>query len=207
MPADRIHMVRHGEVLNPQRLLYGRLPEFGLSERGHQMAAAAAEHLVQREAKITRLVSSPLQRARESALPLERSFGLQTEIEPRIIEPWNVFEGLPIPPRALLKRPDLVRHLWNPARPSWGEPYREIAVRMRAAVTEAAESTVSGELVMVSHQLPIWVLYLDSLSRQLPHMPRNRRCDLSSVTSFELAGSGLVPIDYAVPHRELASLK
>ena len=205
MPAALIHLIRHGEVHNPNRLLYGRLPEFGLSERGHKMAAAAAEHLIRRQANVTRLFSSPLQRARESALPLERSFGLEANIEPRIIEPWNVFEGLPVPPRALIGRPDLVRHLWNPAKPSWGEPYREIADRMRAAVVEAGESTPSGELVMVSHQLPIWVLYLDSLSQKLPHLPRNRRCELSSVTSFELGSSGLVPVDYAVPHREQAS--
>ena len=203
MPASRIHLVRHGEVFNPQRLLYGRLPEFGLSERGHQMAAAAASHLIQREADVTRLISSPLQRTRESALPLERAYGLKIQVEPRIIEPWNVFEGLPVPPRALLRRPDLIRHLWNPNRPSWGEPYREIADRMRAAVTEAAVTTPEGEVVMVSHQLPIWILYLDSLNRRLPHLPRNRRCELSSVTSFELADSGLVPVDYAVPHAEL----
>lgn len=204
MPASRIHLVRHGEVFNPNRLLYGRLPEFGLSERGHRMAAMAAESFLKSQTQVTRLLSSPLQRARESAQPWERGFALQAEIEPRIIEPWNVFEGLPIPPRALLRRPDLVRHLWNPARPSWGEPYREIADRMRSAVVEAAESTPNGELVLVSHQLPIWVLYLDSLDRGLPHFPRNRRCELSSVTSFELSKTGLVPVDYSVPHREQA---
>lgn len=202
MPASRIHLVRHGEVFNPHRLLYGRLPEFGLSESGHRMAAAAAERFIANQARVARLISSPLQRARESALPWEAGFGLKTEIEPRIIEPWNVFEGLPIPPRALLERPDLARHLWNPARPSWGEPYREIADRMRAAVIEAAESTPEGELVLVSHQLPIWMLYLDSIGRGLPHLPRNRRCELSSVTSFELTSRGLVPVDYSVPHRE-----
>lgn len=204
MPASRIHLVRHGEVLNPNRLLYGRLPEFGLTERGHRMAAMAAESFLKNQARVTRLMSSPLQRARESALPWESGFGIQAEIEPRIIEPWNVFEGLPIPPRALLRRPDLVRHLWNPARPSWGEPYREIADRMRSAVVEAAESTADGELVLVSHQLPIWMLYLDTLGQSLPHLPRNRRCELSSVTSFELSKTGLVPVDYSVPHREQA---
>lgn len=205
MPASRIHLVRHGEVLNPRRLLYGRLPEFGLSQRGHEMAAIAAKQFLDSRAEVTRLVSSPLQRARESALPWESAFGLKAELEPRIIEPWNVFEGLPIPPRALLKRPDLARHLWNPVRPSWGEPYREIAYRMRSAVVEAAESTPFGELVLVSHQLPIWMLYLDSLGQRLPHFPRNRRCELSSVTSFELASRGLVPVDYSVPHRKAES--
>ena len=47
MPADLVHLVRHGEVHNPAHVLYGRLEGFGLSDLGHRMAAAAVTALLQ----------------------------------------------------------------------------------------------------------------------------------------------------------------
>jgi broad specificity phosphatase PhoE len=40
-----VHLLRHGEVYNPTKILYGRLPGFRLSELGVQMAQAAADSL------------------------------------------------------------------------------------------------------------------------------------------------------------------
>src|SRR6202044_2340550 len=87
-----VHLVRHGEVHNPGRILYGRLPGFQLSEAGRLMAKAAADFLADRD--ITVLKSSPLQRAVETAEPIAAEFGLETEIDDRLIEPWNYFEGM-----------------------------------------------------------------------------------------------------------------
>lgn len=196
MPASQLHFVRHGEVHNPERVLYGRLPDFGLSDRGHRMARAAAEGFRERGIEVTRLKVSPLQRTRESALPWQELYGLTPEIEPGVIEPWNHFEGYRMGPRALLKNPFLVRHLYNPKRPSWGEPYQEIAKRMHAVAQKLWHSTESGHAVVVSHQLPIWMLYSLSAGLKLPHDPRARRCDLSSITSFEMRDGLLVPVDY-----------
>ena len=67
MPASRIHLVRHGEVHNPEGILYGRLPHFRLSERGHEMAALAAKELKARGVKVGALDASPLLRTREAA--------------------------------------------------------------------------------------------------------------------------------------------
>ncbi len=208
MPADLIHLVRHGEVFNPSGVLYGRLPEFHLSERGRRMAELAAASMAGRP--IVRVTSSPLTRTRESAQPWLDGFRGVLEqqelaIDERLIEPPNVFEGTNI--RVALKRnPLLLRHLINPWRPSWGEPFVSIATRMTAAVASAHASVEGGEVVLVSHQLPIWMVARTVQGKPLATDPRNRRCTLSSITTIAwdpLAGPGgvgaFVEVDYQEP--------
>jgi len=91
MPATIVHLVRHGEVSNPDGILYGRLPGFHLSEEGRLMAKAAAGFLAGRDVAV--LVTSPLERAQETAAPLAAQFGLAPQLDDRLIEPWNHFEG------------------------------------------------------------------------------------------------------------------
>jgi broad specificity phosphatase PhoE len=205
MPANRLHFVRHGEVFNPEGVLYERIPGFRLSELGHQMAQAAAKQLAAENRQISRLFASPLQRAQESAAPLSKEFGLEIEHEPRVIEPWNKFAGYRMGGRALMKKPSLALHLYNPQKPSWGEPYREIAQRMTEAALSAWSSVDSGDVVFVSHQLPIWMLYRSSQGLALPHDPKNRRCSLSSITSFEVVDGKLVEVGYREPGLDLAT--
>lgn len=204
MPASRLHLVRHGEVFNPNGVLYERIEGFGLSDLGHQMAKAAAEKLASENRNITKLFASPLQRTKESARPIESQFGLQLSEEPRVIEPWNRFAGLRVGPRALLVKPSIALNLYNPLQPSWGEPYKQIAARMQSAALDAWNSTESGDVVIVSHQLPIWMLYRSTQGLYLPHNPKDRRCSLSSITSFEVIDGKLVEVDYREPGIELA---
>src|SRR5438477_13034930 len=86
-----VHLVRHGEVSNPRGVLYGRLPGFHLSEDGRLMAKAAAGFLAGRD--VTLLLSSPLERARETAAPVAAQFGLEIVVDEGLIEPTNEFEG------------------------------------------------------------------------------------------------------------------
>ena len=186
MVSQRLYLVRHGEVDNPDGILYGRLPAFGLSERGHRMAQLVADDLAAHQVPATRLVVSPLQRTQESAAPIARALGLEPALDERIIEPWNRFEGRRLSGRySALRRPTNWRHVWNPLRPSWGEPYTSIRDRMRAAALEALTVAQGGDVIMVSHQLPIWTVHR-ALNRQpLAHNPKQRRCALSSVTILE----------------------
>lgn len=200
MPADLIHLVRHGEVHNPTRVLYGRLPGFGLSELGHRMAASAVQTLAGHP--VTALYSSPLQRARESAAPWAEGFGLDVRIDERLIEPTNRFEGKRMTP-ATIANPVNWPLLMNPRTPSWGEPFVLIAQRMLAAMTEARESVDAGEVVMVSHQLPIWMVHRAVAGEPLHHDPRKRRCSLSSVTSFVWRDGAFAEIDYQDPGGDL----
>jgi broad specificity phosphatase PhoE len=197
VPADRLHLVRHGEVHNPRRVLYGRLPGFGLSVDGRRMARQAAEFVHAMERPVTALISSPLQRTRESAEPFTELFGIEPRIDDRVIEPTNVFEGKRML-RALVN-PWNWRHLSKPALPSWGEPYADVVGRMNAAMTEAWDAADGGDVVIVSHQLPIWITHLAVAGMPLRHDPRVRRCALSSVTSFEMKDGTWTEVAYAEP--------
>jgi broad specificity phosphatase PhoE len=203
VPADLIHLVRHGEVFNPTGVLYGRLPEFHLSELGRRMAKAAADSLAGRP--ITRVTASPLTRTVESAQPWLDEFHLALDIDDRLIEPSNTFEGTNVR-RALRSNPLLIRRLINPWKPSWGEPYLSIATRMMAAVASAHASVDQGEVVLVSHQLPIWMVARTVQGKPLATDPRHRRCTLSSITTVAWDpragrdGSGaFAEVDYQEP--------
>jgi broad specificity phosphatase PhoE len=189
--------VRHGEVFNPDHVLYGRIPGFGLSALGTLMAKESADSKIGRP--ITRLYASPLQRAQESAAPWSKNFGLEIITDERLIEPWNDFEGTPGFGAKALRNPRLWPKLRNPFKPSWGEPYAEIAARMLAAVEDAWNATESGEVALVSHQLPIWMVHRELTGARLFHDPRKRRCSLSSITTLARDGDGFAEVDYQDP--------
>ena len=198
-PADTVvHLVRHGEVENPQRVLYGRIPGFHLSADGRVQAKAVADFLAGRD--IILLRSSPLERALETAEPLAAEFGLPVVVDERLIEPWNHFEGMTFGVGdGALRQPKHWPHLWNPIRPSWGESYAEVEARMRAALSDAADAARGHEAACVSHQLPIWVLRRSVEGRRLWHDPRRRMCALGSVTSFSFCEGQVTGVSYAEP--------
>ena len=193
-----VHLLRHGEVHNPGKILYGRLPGFRLSTTGEAMALAAAEWFTGRD--ITHLVSSPLERAQQTAAPLAEALSLPVAIDDRLIEAGNAFEGLAVAGGAgVFRAPGNWWKLRNPFRPSWGEPYVEIAARMLAAVEAARDAARGHEAVLVSHQLPIWTLRLHVEGRRFAHDPRRRECGLASVTSLTYDGDRLDGVTYAEP--------
>jgi broad specificity phosphatase PhoE len=197
-----VHLLRHGEVHNPEKLLYGRLPGYRLSELGERMAVRAAEFFAHRD--IVRVVSAPLERAGQTATPVAEKFGLDVQQDDRLIESENVFEGSAVGVGdGVLKDPRNWRYLTNPFRPSWGEPYSRVALRMHAATEVAREAARAHEAVLVSHQLPIWVARLSAEHRHLWHDPRRRQCSLASVTSFTYEEDRLVSIAYTEPAADL----
>ena len=207
MPQATVHLLRHGEVHNPDGVLYGRLPEFHLSERGREMARMLAEHFAVRAsegARIVHLVASPLTRAQETAMPTAEALHLEINTDPRIIEAENHFEGLH-PTRSEFLKPKHWLYFRNPLRPSWGEPYKEQAARVLAAVEDARVKAIElggdgAEAILVSHQLPIWSTRLSAEGRRLAHDPRKRECTLTSLTSLTLDDSGkIVRVEYSEP--------
>jgi broad specificity phosphatase PhoE len=195
-----VHLLRHGEVFNPDRVLYGCLPGYRLSDLGVAQAKLAAEFLAQRP--IGRLVSSPLQRAQETAGPIAAATGLSITTDERLVEAGNALEGRQVAGgKGLFSDPSNWKYFRNPFRPSWGEPYADIASRVLAAV-HAARGRVEGtgqEAVLVSHQLPIVSARRRAEGLRLFHDPRKRQCGLASVTSFTFDGDVIVRIDYAEP--------
>ncbi|MGY1681744.1 histidine phosphatase family protein [Geodermatophilus sp. SYSU D01176] len=193
-----VHLLRHGEVFNPEKVLYGRLPGYRLSETGEAMALAAAEWLGGKG--LTHVVSSPLERARQTAAPIAGKLDLPIEVDDRLIEAGNAFEGLRVGVGdGALRSPQHWWKLRNPMRPSWGEPYVEIAARMLAAVEAARDAARGAAAVCVSHQLPIWTLRLHLEGRRYAHDPRRRQCGLASVTSITYDGDHVVGLSYAEP--------
>jgi broad specificity phosphatase PhoE len=193
-----VHLLRHGEVHNPEKVLYGRLPGYRLSTTGEAMASAAAEWFVGTD--VTHLVSSPLERAQQTAAPIAEALSLPVSIDDRLIEAGNAFEGLRVGVgNGVLRAP---RHWWklrNPFQPSWGEPYVEIAARMLAAAEAARDAARGHAAVLVSHQLPIWTLRLHVEGRRYAHDPRRRQCGLASVTSLTYEDDRFVGLAYAEP--------
>jgi broad specificity phosphatase PhoE len=193
-----VHLLRHGEVHNPGKILYGRLPGFRLSPSGEAMASTAAEWFVGKD--VAHLVSSPLERAQQTAAPIAEALSLPVRIDERLIEAGNAFEGLQVGVGdGALRSP---RHWWklrNPFQPSWGEPYVEIAARMLAAVEAARDAARGHGAVLVSHQLPIWTLRLHVEGRRYVHDPRRRQCGLASVTSVTYDGDRIRGVSYAEP--------
>jgi broad specificity phosphatase PhoE len=200
-----VHLLRHGEVHNPGGVLYGRLPGFHLSALGRTMAERVAETIGDRD--ITHLRVSPMERVQETAAPLAAALGLEPVIDSRLIESENVFEGQQFGHADnALRKPSAWIHLWNPLRPSWGEPYKQVAARMRSAVLDARAAAAGHEAVVVSHQLPIWVTRLSAEGRPFVHDPRKRQCTLCSLTSLHFEGPRLVRVSYSEPAGDLIPL-
>ncbi|MEC4017004.1 histidine phosphatase family protein [Streptomyces sp. H27-D2] len=194
--------MRHGEVHNPEGVLYGRLSGYHLSELGRQMADRVAEHLADRD--ITYVVASPLERAQETATPIAKALGLDLDVDDRLLEAENVFQGKTFGVGdGALKKPANWKYLTNPFRPSWGEPYIDQVVRMMAALDAARDAAWGHEAVCVSHQLPIWIVRSFAERRRLWHDPRKRQCTLASVTSFTYQGDRIVSVGYSEPARDL----
>lgn len=202
MTVTRVHLLRHGEVHNPDRVLYGRLPGYRLSELGHAMARRIAEVVADRD--IVYVVASPLERAQQTAAPIAEKLGLEIVTDERVIEADNVFEGLTFGiGDGSLKRPRHWKHLRNPFRPSWGEPYIEQVARMRAALDDAADAAEGHEALIVSHQLPIWMIRSAVEGRRLWHDPRKRECALASMTTFTYEDGEIVAVGYSEPAADL----
>lgn len=197
--STTVHVARHGEVENPEKILYGRQPGWRLSTRGQQMAETLGEW--SKSINLGALHVSPLQRAQETAAPIARAHGVEITTDERLIEAANAFEGKSFEPGSgVLKHPSSWRHLYNPWKPSWGEPYEEQINRMLAAVFAARKAANGKDAIVVSHQLPIWTLRSAIEGRSLLHDPRKRICTLASVTSVHFDDEGVISgLSYSEP--------
>ncbi len=201
--SSTVHVARHGEVENPQKILYGLQPGWRLSTRGQQMAQVLGEW--SKSIDLGALHVSPLQRAQETAAPIARAHGIEITTDERLIEAGNIFEGKSFEPGSgILKHPTAWRHLYNPWKPSWGEPYDEQINRMFAAIFAAHKAANGKDAIVVSHQLPIWITRSAIEGRSMLHDPRKRECTLASVTSIHFDDEGVISgLSYSEPAAHL----
>jgi broad specificity phosphatase PhoE len=206
MTTTTVHLLRHGEVHNPGGVLYGRMDGYHLSDLGREMAQRVADAVADRD--IVHLVSSPLERAQETIAPIAESRSLEVQIDRRVLESGNVFQGEQFAGGAgVLWKPRSWWHLRNPWKPSWGEPYKLIVERMMAAVYDARDAARGREAVIVSHQLPIWTTRLHIERRSFLHDPRKRQCTLCSLTSLTFEDDELTTLRYSEPAADLIPRK
>ena len=201
--SSTVHVARHGEVENPQKILYGRQPGWRLSSRGQQMAEVLGEW--SKSIDLGALHVSPLQRAQETAAPIAKAHNIEITTDERLIEAGNIFEGKSFEPGSgILKHPTAWRHLYNPWKPSWGEPYEEQINRMFAAIFAAHKAAKGKDAIVVSHQLPIWITRSAIEGRSMLHDPRKRECTLASVTSIHFDDEGVISgLSYSEPAAHL----
>lgn len=214
MQATTIHFVRHGEVHNPDHILYERLPGFHLSDRGRRMAEATARYLAASPQTNTAaaVYSSPLDRTRETAQAILTALNetrmarneepLELVTDQRIIEAGNNFRGTRIGhgEGALWRNGNwrLVTNLW---KPSWGESYRQIAARVGAFAQEKVREHAGQQIIVVSHESPIWS-YRHLLETGHPeHNMLLRHTALASVTSitYDSQTGNVMSITYVDP--------
>ena len=198
-----VHVVRHGEVENPNKILYGRQSGWYLSKRGEEMAKVLGEWA--KPLNIGAVHASPLERAQQTAKPMADVHNLTINTDERLIEAANVFEGKPFGVGdGVLRQPSAWPKLWNPWKPSWGEPYVDQVNRMLAAVFAARDAANGKDAIVVSHQLPIWILRSAIEGRRFIHDPRKRICTLASVTSIHFDDEGLITnLTYSEPAKHL----
>jgi broad specificity phosphatase PhoE len=205
--TSTVHVIRHGEVENPEKILYGRQPGWRLSHRGQQMAEVIGDW--SKFLDLGALHVSPLQRAQETAAPIARAHSIDIHTDERLIEAGNVFEGKKFElGSGVLRHPASWKHLYNPWKPSWGEPYEEQISRMLAAIFDANKAARGKDAIVVSHQLPIWILRSAIEGRRLLHDPRKRECTLASVTSVHFDDEGMINgTSYLEPAKHLLPQK
>jgi broad specificity phosphatase PhoE len=202
-----VHVIRHGEVENPEKILYGRQPGWRLSQRGEEMAQVIADW--SKSIDLGAVHASPLQRAQETAAPIARAHSLDITTDEKLIEAANIFEGQKFElGSGVLKHPSSWKHLVNPWKPSWGEPYEEQISRMLAAVFQVRDAAQGKDAILVSHQLPIWILRSAIEGRRLIHDPRKRQCTLASVTSIHFDDEAMISgTSYSEPAKQLLPQK
>jgi broad specificity phosphatase PhoE len=185
-------------VENPRRVLYGRLPGYHLSARGQAQAELLAGHFA--GSGLAAVLASPLERAQQTAAPIAAAHGLEVRTDLRLIENSTIFEGAAGNLAwYILRHPKLWWKLRDLRAPSWGERNVDMVERVHAVVDAAREEFAGRQLVLVSHQGPIWVARLAFERRRLSHWPGRRRCTLASVTTLTFDGDQLTGVGYAEP--------
>ncbi len=195
MQPTIVHVCRHGQVLNPDHVLYGRLPGYGLSELGKQMAERLADHFA--DVPLDALYVSPLQRAKETMAPIAaRHPRPRGHRGPGVIEAANALEGRSF--GRFNQRLLLPGNCVAPAQPAASErgasPTAEVAARMRAAIADAGGVRAPGRpgARASATSCRSTMARLDAEGRRFVHNPANRECRLASVTSFHFLDGRVV---------------
>jgi broad specificity phosphatase PhoE len=188
--AGRIHLVRHGEVENPEHVVYAGLEGFHLNVTGKRQAAETADHLG--ELTVTGIISSPLDRSTETAAAIAALHGLDVAVDDRLTE-WslsNRWQGVPWEELPTRFPGELEAYLADPTKlPFAPEQLSDAAGRCIEAITEFRLATPDGDLVVVGHQDPMQATRLTMTGRSFDGFHANKPAHGSVTTLVSSIGS------------------
>ena len=179
--ASKVYLVRHGEVHNPDGLVYADLPGFGLSARGRRQALWAGEFLASRP--IGAVYTSPLDRAIQTASAITPPHHLDYETAPALTE-WALlrrWRGLAWAELDHHRPGELSAYLTHPLEMGFApESVEELAARIGGTISALAGRHPDGQIVVVSHQDPIQTARLHLTGRPLErlHDQKPRHCEV-----------------------------
>jgi broad specificity phosphatase PhoE len=178
----RIYLVRHGEVHNPAKILYGRLPRFRLSERGRRQAMRAALNL--KEMPLVAVYSSPLLRARQTAEEILCYHPLLTLKKSALInEVYFPFQGDPA--AAVDARNGDV---YSGVGPTYEQP-EDILARMQNFLWRVRKRYAGRQVVAVCHGDLILFTLLWAAGRSVTVKNKIRFTELGIIETYPATGS------------------
>jgi len=183
------HLLRHGEHGLLGKVLAGRMPGVGMTERGRAEIASQAERLASEN--IAAIYASPLQRTRESAEIVAARLGLAMQFRGDLLEldfgEWTgaTFDSIRADPRW---------QAWSTQRSlaaiPGGESMRQVQQRVVAALLELNERHLHETVVLVSHGDVIRAVLLFALGMPLDFYNRIE-IGQGSISTISIGASGM----------------
>ncbi len=184
-----IHLLRHGEHVLAGRVLAGRTPGVGLSERGRAEIAAMAERLA--ADGVEAVYASPLQRTKELAEILSARLDLPINFREDVIElDFGEWTGLTFDEVRADPRWEFWRSCRSIASVPGGESMHQVYDRTVNALLDMHRSHPEGRIVVVSHGDVIRAAVLFALGMPLDLYARIEVA-VASLSTIRIDGSGI----------------
>ncbi|SFR26546.1 probable phosphoglycerate mutase [Lentzea waywayandensis] len=186
----RVILLRHGQTrLSVDRRYSGR-GDHPLTELGLEQAERAAARLSKMDG-VAAVISSPLQRAQQTAGKLADRIGLDVVTHQGLIETdFGTWEGLTFA-EASAQDPEVHRR-WlgdTSVKPPNGESFDEVHARVRKARTDIISRYGGKTLVLVSHVTPIKTMLRQALDVG-PQFLFRMHLDLTGISIAEFYPDG-----------------
>lgn len=179
-----IYFVRHGEVYNPKKIWYGRLPFHGLSKNGRNQIEETAKYLKNKQINV--IYSSPLLRARQSAEIIRKKLNLpKIHFSKNLLEVKSSLQGSSDEYMLSINYDFYAA----PGKKITGETIKQLSARMQQFSKRVVKKYKGKHIAVVSHGDPIMVVKVRELG-----LPLNVNSLRQKKTAIELAGVYLLKI-------------
>jgi len=177
--------VRHGTTATTGSILPGRAPGLHLSEMGQSQASELAERIKELARKPTAIFTSPLERAKETALPIAKALRLRPLIDRGLLEcDFGAWTGKKLATLSRRVEWRAVQNAPSTFRFPEGESFSEMQQRMWSTLERLAKRHRNRTIVVVSHADPIKaaVTYAQGVPLDLFQRTVISPCSLSAIT-------------------------